>query len=75
MDQNKHRTLKAILLHLKDKLVQEVPPDIAACEVCRKTECSEDEWIRCENRIAHAKCLEAVRARKTAEDSDITTAG
>jgi hypothetical protein len=48
------RLLKSISQHV----IQEVPPELYACEICRRTDCSQDEWIVCENRIAHAKCLE-----------------
>ena len=33
-------------------LVQDVPIDLARCEFgCKKTECSQDEWETCKNRI------------------------
>lgn len=71
MNQHKRNTLKNILRRLKNDWIQEIPLEIAACEICRKTECSEDEWIRCENRIAHARCLEEIRAKRAAGGADI----
>ena len=31
--------------------VQECPPEIAACEVCRRLRCESPEWIACERRL------------------------
>ena len=56
-EQNRNR-LKCLLHDISQRIIQDVPPELDACEICRKTECSQDEWIVCENRIAHAKCLE-----------------
>ncbi|MCB9076061.1 MAG: hypothetical protein H6631_00545 [Anaerolineaceae bacterium] len=64
MDKQKRTILQRILLRIKDEIVQEVPADLAACEICRKTDCRDDEWITCENRIAHAKCLEEIRLHR-----------
>jgi transcription initiation factor IIE alpha subunit len=50
--------LKRLLQSISQHAIQEVPPEMYACEICRRTDCSQDEWIVCENRIAHAKCLE-----------------
>ena len=57
-EQNRNR-LKRLLQDISQCIIQDVPPELDACEICRKTECLQDEWIVCENRIAHAKCLEA----------------
>jgi len=45
-------------------IARDAPPDIAACEICRKIQCANDEWIVCERRIAHAKCLEEIENKK-----------
>lgn len=50
--------LKTILKNFKNEIIQDVPDELGECEICRKTECSNDKWITCENRIAHMKCLE-----------------
>lgn len=37
---------------IKDRMVQDVPEDIAACEFeCRRTECRLGDWSTCENRL------------------------
>ncbi|MCB0192248.1 MAG: hypothetical protein KDJ65_09930 [Anaerolineae bacterium] len=68
MDNQKRNVLRNLLKRIKDEWVQEIPLELSACEVCRKTECNQDEWIVCENRIAHAKCLEEIRAREAGQD-------
>jgi hypothetical protein len=33
-------------------LIMDLPPELAECEAgCRVTECSNDKWLTCENRI------------------------
>lgn len=58
MDEQTRSKLKRLLQTISEHAIQEVPPEMYACEICRRTDCSQDEWIVCENRIAHAKCLE-----------------
>ena len=70
MDQQKRNILKDILRRVKINLIAETPAELSACEICRKTECTEDEWISCENRIAHAKCLEELKAKRAKENID-----
>lgn len=62
MNDSRSSRLRRLFLRLTDGLIQEVPPEIAQCELCRKTECSEHQWIVCDNRIAYAKYLEAIGA-------------
>jgi hypothetical protein len=57
MDEATKTRLKRLLETIRQGVVQEVPPELYACEICRRTECFQDEWIVCENRIAHARCL------------------
>ena len=57
MDEEARGRLKRLLHSLSDRTIQEVPPELYGCEICRRTDCCQDEWIVCENRIAHAKCL------------------
>ena len=33
-------------------IVREVPPELAACEICRDGQCSEQRWLTCPNRIS-----------------------
>lgn len=58
MDEQARSRLKWLLQTIGRRTIQEVPPELYACEICRQTDCSQDQWIVCENRIAHAKCLE-----------------
>lgn len=58
MNNSKLDKLKRTLKSLKNEIIQDVPNELAECLVCRKNECPDDEWIKCENRIAHMKCLE-----------------
>lgn len=41
------------------EIVQECPPELAACEVCRRLQCGNDEWLACENRLAAERLLRA----------------
>jgi hypothetical protein len=58
MNEQTRSRLKHLLQTISRHVIQDVPPEMYACEICRRTDCSQDEWIVCENRIAHAKCLE-----------------
>lgn len=59
MESNKQGRLKALLRRMVDGIVQDVPPELDVCEMCRKPRCSQKEWIVCENRIFHLECLKA----------------
>ena len=63
MNKFKLDTLKNVLKNLKTEIIQDVPNQLSECEICRKTECSDDKWIKCEKRIAHMKCLEEIAKR------------
>jgi hypothetical protein len=56
--------MKSLFQRIKGQIIREVPPELYACEICRKSECSQDEWLACENRIMHAKCAEALQGKK-----------
>jgi hypothetical protein len=62
VEYRKQGKLRGLLRRIGNGIVQDVPQELYACEICRKTQCDQDEWIVCENRIAHAKCLEALQA-------------
>lgn len=64
MDAPRHSRLKRILQRIGESIARDTPPELAACEICHKTDCTHDEWIVCERRIAHAKCLEAIEDRE-----------
>jgi len=37
---------------VRKELVQDVPEELAICKFdCRKSRCSQDDWIRCKRRI------------------------
>lgn len=38
-------------------IAQDCPPEMAACEVCRRTHCSSAEWVGCEKRLAAERLL------------------
>jgi len=41
---------------LKSKIIGDVPPEYIACEYfCRRTDCTSDEGLSCEKRLAHLK--------------------
>ena len=64
MDARKRGRLRRVLKRLAKSIVEDVPPGLAACEICSKTHCTNDEWIVCEGHIAHAKCLEEIDTTK-----------
>ena len=43
--------------HTIEHLVQNVPPDLYACELCGKTSCTQEEFASCEFRV-HSEFLE-----------------
>ena len=75
MDEQIRSRLQRLLKALSQRIIQEVPPELEACEICRKTECSQDEWIVCETRIAHAKCLETYQEKMQSQRSESTNGG
>jgi len=34
-------------------VIQEVPAEHAACEICRDGQCLQEKWLTCPNRIFH----------------------
>lgn len=44
---------------LHGAVLQDCPPELAACEVCNRPHCSNDAWLRCERRLAAQRYLEA----------------
>ncbi|MFT6908417.1 MAG: transcription initiation factor IIE alpha subunit [Oleiphilaceae bacterium] len=53
--------LKNILKSLKNSIIQEVPNELYACEICKKKECDNEQWINCENRITHMTRLDDLK--------------
>ncbi len=51
----------------QEPLIADLPPELAQCEHgCRVPQCTQGDWIRCENRIRRMR--EEIRARGAAED-------
>jgi len=45
-----------------EHIVSEIPDELAPCEFdCHVEECTEDDWMHCENRL---KLVEAIQARR-----------
>ena len=64
MNNSKLDKLKHTLKNLKNEIIQDVPNELAECLVCGKIKCTNEEWIKCENRIAHMKSLEELEKNK-----------
>ena len=62
---------KRFLKKIKNEIVQDVPSELEECLVCGKSKCPNEEWIRCENRIAHMK--KRIAHRKGQENSESKT--
>ena len=45
--------LSRLLSRIKNALIADMPVELDACEICRKTECSHGKWESCENRLNH----------------------
>ncbi len=54
--------------HVIESLVIEVPPEIYACELCSKCQCTESEYATCATRI-HAEFLERKNALQDSKKS------
>jgi hypothetical protein len=55
---------------LTDQLASEVPSDIALCEHgCRKPQCLQQDWERCERRLAFIKRMQAAPSEKAVAKS------
>lgn len=62
---NSSSILTKLWRKIKSAIVQDLPVELDACELCRKTECSQGHWQDCTNRIEHAKRLEIDRAKQS----------
>jgi hypothetical protein len=49
--------LSGLISRMKHSLIQPIPPELDACEVCGKLRCPDDEWKSCERRIATAEFI------------------
>lgn len=54
-----------MLSYLKDfwqrHVIQEVPVELAACEMCSVGQCPQEKWLTCPNRIFHQERETACR--------------
>jgi len=54
--QPRMKMLQRLSKWVLDQIVQEVPEDSALCEFdCRKGQCTQGEWARCERRLCRAR--------------------
>jgi hypothetical protein len=51
------------------RIVADTPPELAACEDCRWTECTQRDWERCRDRIQRQREAQRERARQAVEDA------
>lgn len=61
-------------MSLKERIlehfVSEVPDELARCEFdCSVEECTEEDWVQCENRLKVAAAIQAFRAQGKGDDS------
>jgi hypothetical protein len=52
---------------VKDEIVQDCPPELYACEVCRKLDCNSIEWLECPTRLQGAEFVRALKMDPTLE--------
>lgn len=50
--------LNKITCFIKKHLIDDVPNELAACELCRLPTCSNEKWKGCKNRLALKERLE-----------------
>jgi hypothetical protein len=39
-------------------VTEDCPPELAACQVCQRDRCPNEEWLKCERRLAAKRYLE-----------------
>ena len=66
MESKRQNRSKSLLRRVINNIVQDVPPEVDVCEMCRKPRCPEEEWTVCENRTFHLKCVDAYEKNHTA---------
>jgi hypothetical protein len=52
-------TWQRLKAQVSSVVVQDCPPALAACQVCRRAHCSSEEWLRCERRLAAQRHIDA----------------
>ena len=49
------KRLRALTCRVKGAIVQDCPPELYACELCGKLDCTNKEWLNCRQRLAAAQ--------------------
>jgi len=52
---------------IKQAFIQECPPEIYACEICKEPECNNEKWISCQKRQKSAQYMESLDRMNPAE--------
>lgn len=47
--------VRRLMSRLKGSVIQQIPPELEACEVCSRLDCSSGEFTSCETRLAAAE--------------------
>jgi hypothetical protein len=47
--------LSGLISRVKRSVIQPIPPELEACEVCGELRCADDKWKSCEKRLATAE--------------------
>ena len=51
-------TWQRLKAHVSKAVVQDCPPELAACQVCNRSHCPSEAWLKCERRLAAMRYLE-----------------
>jgi hypothetical protein len=52
--------IKRAFRRVKAFVIQDCPPELMECQVCGKLECSSEEWLNCEKRLATAGLIRSL---------------
>lgn len=61
---------KQTLAKIKNSIIQDCPPELNACEICRKLECNDEEWLNCEKRLQFAEFTKSPATDPLSPESD-----
>ena len=59
--------LRTLTSRVKGGLVQDCPPELFACEICGKRECTSETWLNCRQRLAAEQFLKSGDPQALAE--------
>lgn len=54
---------KRAFRRVKESIIEDCPPELYECEICRKLDCDSEEWLKCEKRLASARFMKSWRTR------------